>query len=41
MVGDALIHGAVYLDAKQRDGSYDFSSMFKMIEPIIQDYDLK
>lgn len=41
MVGDALIHGAVYLDAKQKDGTYDFSSMFKMIEPIIQDYDLR
>ena len=41
MVGDALIHGAVYLDAKKSDGSYDFSSMFKMIKPIIQDYDLK
>lgn len=41
MVGDALIHGAVYLDAKQKDGSYDFSSMFKMIKPIIQDYDLR
>ena len=41
MVGDALIHGAVYLDAKQKDGSYDFSSMFKMIKPIIQKYDLK
>lgn len=41
MVGDALIHGAVYLDAKKKDGSYDFSPMFKMIKPIIQDYDLK
>ena len=41
MVGDALIHGAVYLDAKKSDGSYDFSPMFKMIEPIIKDYDLK
>lgn len=41
MVGDALIHGAVYLDAKKSDGSYDFSSMFKMIKPIIQDYDLR
>jgi len=41
MVGDALIHGAVYLDARKSDGTYDFSLMFKMIEPIIQDYDLK
>ena len=40
-VGDALIHGAVYLDAYIGDNKYDFSKMFTDIEPIIKDYDLK
>jgi poly-gamma-glutamate capsule biosynthesis protein CapA/YwtB (metallophosphatase superfamily) len=39
MVGDALIHGAVYADAF--DGNkYDFTKMFTYIKPIIQEYDL-
>ena len=40
-VGDALIHGAVYMDASIGNGNYDFSSMFTDIEPLIEDYDLK
>lgn len=40
-VGDALIHGAVYLDASLGNGNYDFSSMFTDIAPLIKDYDLR
>ena len=40
-VGDALIHGAIYMDAYIGNDSYDFSNMFKDIKPLIQDYDLK
>ena len=40
-VGDALIHGAVYMDASIGNGNYDFSNMFTDIEPLIKDYDLK
>ena len=40
-VGDVLIHETVYLDALKDDGTYDFSHMFKEIEPILQNYDLK
>ncbi len=41
MVGDALIHGAVYLDAAKGNGKYDFNSMFTYLGPIIQNYDLR
>lgn len=41
MVGDALIHSTIYLDAKQSDGSYDFKPMLQFIKPIVEDYDLK
>lgn len=41
MVGDALIHGAVYYDAYIGNGKYDFTSMFTEIAPVIKDYDLK
>ncbi len=41
MTGDALIHGAVYLDARKSDGTYDFSKMFTSITPIIENYDLR
>ncbi len=41
MVGDALIHGAVYADASLGNGTYDFSKMFTSIEPIISKYDLR
>ena len=40
MVGDALIHSNVYLDAKQSDGSYDFKPMLDKIKPISSKYDL-
>lgn len=40
MVGDALIHSAIYYDAKQGDGSYDFSPMLEYIKPISSRYDL-
>lgn len=40
MVGDALIHGAVYMDA-YKNGTYDFTSMFTDIAPIIAKYDLR
>ena len=40
MVGDALIHSAVYTDAKQSDGSYNFKPMLERIKPISSKYDL-
>lgn len=40
MVGDALIHSALYQDAKQKDGSYDFKPMLDLIKPISSKYDL-
>lgn len=40
MVGDALIHRAVYLDA-YKGGKYDFSSMLTSISTMIQPYDLR
>ncbi len=40
MVGDALIHEAVYNAAKTSDGSYDFKPKIAKIKPIIQNYDL-
>lgn len=40
MVGDALIHSAVYQDARQADGSYDFKPMLELIKPISSKYDL-
>ena len=39
MVGDALIHDDIYLDAKDRDG-YNFNKMLDRIKLIVQDYDL-
>lgn len=41
MVGDALVHTGIYLDGKQKDGSYSFSSMFTSVSAMIQDYDLR
>ncbi len=41
MVGDALIHGAVYMDAQTGKNTYDFTSMFTDIAPIIKKYDLR
>ena len=40
MVGDALIHDAIYNNAETVDGTYDFSKMFIHIKPIIEKYDL-
>ena len=40
MVGDALLHGAVYNDALQDDGSYDFSGMLENVAPIFGNCDL-
>lgn len=41
MVGDALIHGAVYMDASKGNGKYDFTSMFTELGPFIENYDLR
>lgn len=40
MVGDALIHSAIYEDAKNSDGSYNFKPMLEYIKPISSNYDL-
>ena len=40
MVGDALIHESVYVDARKNDGSYDFKPMIDLIKPISSSYDL-
>ena len=39
MVGDCLIHGSIYYDAKEGD-TYNFYKMFNKIKPIISRYDL-
>lgn len=39
MVGDSLIHSAVYSDAKERD-EYNFKPMLEYVKPIISSYDL-
>lgn len=39
MVGDVLIHGAVYYDAKTSNG-YDFTEMVSLVKPLISNYDL-
>lgn len=39
MVGDVLIHGAVYYDAKT-DNGYDFTNMVSLVKPLITNYDL-
>ena len=40
-VGDCLIHGAVYMDARTGTDSYDFSGMIELVGPYISKYDLK
>lgn len=40
-VGDCLIHGAVYIDAKTGSNTYDFSDMISSVKPMIENYDLK
>ena len=39
MVGDMLVHGAVYSDAKTSTG-YDFKPMIEYIKPIVSNYDI-
>jgi len=41
MFGDCLLHGAVYQDADNHDGTYNFDKMFEYIKPVVQKYDLK
>ncbi len=41
MVGDALLHNAVYNQVAQADGTYDFSEMMKTVGEVSQGYDLK
>ena len=36
MVGDVLTHDSVLADAKKDDGTYDFTSMFSDIKPMIK-----
>lgn len=40
MVGDALIHDAVYSDVRQSDGTYDFTPILQYIKPISSKYDI-
>lgn len=40
MVGDALIHSAIYEDAELADGNYDFRPMLEVMKPIVSQYDL-
>ena len=40
MVGDALIHSAIYEDALKSDGTYDFTPILADIKPISSIYDL-
>lgn len=41
MIGDALIHSSVYMDAEKDDGTYDFKPMLELIKPIAKKYDLR
>lgn len=38
--GDALIHGAVYYDARNSDNTYDFKYIFENIAPLLKKCDL-
>lgn len=40
MVGDYLIHGAIYDDAKRKTGNYDFHYILENYKSIISKYDL-
>jgi len=40
MVGDALIHSSIYVDAKQKDGTYNFLPMLEITKPITEKFDL-
>ncbi len=39
--GDALIHGTVWMDADQGNGTYDFSGIVENVGRLAQGYDLK
>lgn len=41
MVGDVLIHEAVFKDALEKDGTYNFDKMFQEVKPLLKNYDLK
>ena len=41
MVGDVLIHEAIFKDALNSDGSYDFGDMFSLVKPLLDGYDLR
>lgn len=40
MVGDALIHSSLYVDARQKDGTYNFLPMLEITKPITEKFDL-
>ena len=40
MVGDALIHSSIYVDARGSDNTYNFVPMLEHIKPIVSNYDL-
>ncbi|WP_102346613.1 CapA family protein [Bacillus sp. Marseille-P3661] len=39
-IGDILIHGTVYKDARLQDGSYDFTHMLESVSPYIESADI-
>lgn len=39
-VGDNLIHGAIYMDAKARHGKYEFRDMYEPIKEFVQSKDI-
>ncbi|KAF0225540.1 MAG: hypothetical protein FD133_1443 [Erysipelotrichaceae bacterium] len=39
MVGDAIVHSSVYLDAYS-NGTYDFTDQLELMKPVIEPYDL-
>ncbi|MEE3488522.1 MAG: CapA family protein [Bulleidia sp.] len=41
MVGDCLVHDAVFNDALQEDGTYDFTDMFTEVPSLLEGYDLR
>lgn len=40
IAGDALLHGAVYYDARTPEGGYDFTKQLELLKPLISKYDL-
>ena len=40
MVGDVLIHGTVYNDAKIGNNQYDFKPMLSNVKPLVKEHDL-